>query len=127
MNDHELESRLRDLPGPALPAEWRASILATARCEARNAERNRLGANWPAVLLTLVRLLRRSPMTSGGLAVLWVLILVLKAGTPIDPEAERLIARAESGPPPQIMPLREELLLAQMLEDESSPRPVQQP
>jgi hypothetical protein len=78
MNDHELESRLRDLPGPALPAEWRASILATARCEARNAERNRLGANWPAVLLT-------------------------------------------------IMPLREELLLAQMLEDESSPRPVQQP
>jgi hypothetical protein len=127
MNDDELESRLRELPGPALPAEWRASILATARREARSAERNRLGANWPAVLLTFVRLFRRNPVTSGGLAVLWVLILVLRAGTPSDPEAERLMARAESGPPPQIMPLREELLLAQLLEDEPSPQTMRQP
>jgi hypothetical protein len=127
MNDNELESRLRDLPGPTLPAEWRTSILATARRETRNAERDRLGANWPAVLLALVRLLRRDPITSGGMAVLWVLILVLKAGTPIDPAAERMIARAESGPPPQIMPLREELLLAQMLEDEPSSQPMRQP
>ena len=126
MNDHELESLLRELPEPALPADWRGPVLAAARREAR--KDSRVGAaNWPAMLLALARMARRNPITVGGLAVLWAIVLVLKAETPVDRDAERLMARAGSAPPPQIMPLREELLLAQMLQDESGPPPMRRP
>jgi hypothetical protein len=125
MNDHELESLLRELPEPVLPADWRGPVLAAARREARKGSRT--GANWPAVLLSLARLFRRNPITVGGLAILWAIVLVLKAETPVDRDAERMMARAGSAPPPQIMPLREELLLAQLLQDESGPPPMRRP
>jgi hypothetical protein len=126
MNDDELESLLRELPEPVLPGDWRGPVLATARREAW--KDSRVGAaNWPAMLLALARVARRNPVTVGGLAILWTLVLVLKAETPVDRDAERLMARAGSAPPPQIMPLREELLLAQMLQDESGPPPMQRP
>ena len=126
MNDHELESLLRKLPEPVLPANWRGPVLATARREARKDSRAG-AANWPAVLLALARLFRRNPITVGGLAILWTLVLVLKAETPVDHDAERMMARAGSVPPPQIMPLREELLLAQLLQEDSGPPPMRRP
>ena len=127
MNDHELESLLRKLPEPVLPANWRGPVLATARREARKDSRAG-AANWPAVLLALARLFRRNPITVGGLAILWTLVLVLKAETPVDHDAERMMARAGSLPPlPSFIPLREEVLLAQVLDDESGPQPMRRP
>ena len=126
MNDHELESLLRELPEPVLPANWRGPVLSIARREARK-DSCASAANWPAVLLALARLFRRNPVTVGGLAILWTLVLVLKAETPVDRDAERMMARAGSAPPPQIMPLREELLLAQLLQDDSGPQPMRRP
>jgi hypothetical protein len=126
MNDHELESLLRELSEPALPANWRGPVLSAARRAAR--KNSRVGAaNWPAMLLTLARLFRRNPITVGGLAILWTLVLVLKAETPVDHDAERMMARAGSAPPPEIVPLREELLLAQLLQEDSGPPPMRQP
>jgi hypothetical protein len=126
MNDHELESLLRELPDPVLPADWRGPVLAVARREAR--KDSRAGANWPAVLLTFFRLFQRNPITVGGLTILWTLVLVLKAETPVDHDAERMMARAGSTPPvPYFIPLREEVLLAQVLDDESGPQPMRQP
>jgi hypothetical protein len=126
MNDHDLESLLREVPEPVLPADWRGPVLATARRAAR--QDSRVGAaNWPAVLLALARLFHRNPITVGGLAILWTLVLVLKAETPVDHDAERMMVRAGSAPPPQIMPLREELLLAQLLQEDSGPPPMRRP
>jgi hypothetical protein len=125
MNDHELESLLRELPEPRLPTNWRGSVLAAARREAR--KNSRAGAaNWPAALLALARFFRQNPITVGGLAILWTIALVLKVETPVDHDAERMMARAGSMPP-QIMPLREELLLAQLLQEDSGPQPMRRP
>ena len=122
MNDEELESALRDLAEPALPETWRAPILARARGEAARSRET-----WPSILVYLRHLFARNPVTVGGLAALWLLILVLKTGTPSDPVAERLLAREKLGSPGQITPLPEELRLVALLQDEADAQPVQQP
>jgi len=123
MNDDEIEQKLRDLPAPALPESWRESILATARREAAPPQRAR--DSWPAVLAYWRHLCVRNPVTAGALTVLWLLILVLKTATPTDPLADRMMARIESGPPPHIVPLREELRLADLMQEDSAPWPQQ--
>ena len=102
MNDDEIEQHLRELPGPPLPEAWRKSILAAARGEPVRARET-----WPAILFYLRHLFARDPITAGGLAALWLLILVLKGGTPGEQDADRLLARANTAPPPSLLAVRE--------------------
>jgi hypothetical protein len=116
MNDSEIEQHLRELPASALPEAWRESILTTARREA--GPRERVRETWPAVLVYLRHIFARNPVTTGGLAALWLLILVFKTATPIEPVAERLIAQTGPDPAPRLILLREELRLADQGWDE---------
>jgi len=125
MNDDAIEQHLRELPAPALPEAWRKSILAASRREIAPSERAR--ATWPAIFVYLRHLFVRNPITAGGLAAIWLLILVLKSGTPAEPMSDRLLAREDSVPSGTIFPRLEETQLAALLEDESEPQPVQRP
>jgi hypothetical protein len=116
MNDDEIEQHLRELPSSALPEAWRESILATARREAALPQRAQ--ETWPAVLVYLRRLFARNPVTAGAMATLWLLIFVFKTATPVDPVADRLIARVELRQPIRIVLLSEEIRLAEAWQNE---------
>jgi hypothetical protein len=110
MHDDEIEHHLRELPAPVLPAAWRESILATAAREAT--PRPRARETGPAVLVSWRHLVARNPVTVGALAALWLLILVFKNATPVEPVAERFLAQAGTDPTPRLILLREELRFA---------------
>jgi hypothetical protein len=122
MNDDEIEKLLSDLPTPALPESWRDSILASARREAAPSPRAR--ETWPAVLVYLRHLFARNPITVSALATLWLLILVFKAATPGDPEADRLMAQVDLHQPILIVPLAEEIRLAESWQNEPDHPPL---
>jgi hypothetical protein len=116
MNDDEIEQKLRELSAPELPESWREAILATARREVPARPRQR--ETWPAVLVYLRHVFARNPVTTGALAALWLLILVLKTATPVDPAAERLMAQIDPREPIRIVSLAEEIRLAESWQDE---------
>jgi hypothetical protein len=123
MNDEEIEKLLRELPAGELPVEWRGSILRTARRDGRRPVQPNSRNLFSALLLVL----RGNPLTAGGLAILWIVIVILKTGTPADPVADRLLARTDYAPPPNFQPRQEEELLARLLDDDAGPAPLREP
>jgi hypothetical protein len=122
MNDEELESAQRDLAEPVLPAAWRAPILARARREATVLARGR--NIWPALLLYLRRIFLENQLTTGGLTVVWLLILILKAGTPVGPSEKGLIAQVNPSRPIYFVSLQDEVRLAELWQDQPEPRQI---
>jgi hypothetical protein len=112
MNDETLEQRLRELPAPELPEAWRTEILSKARRKAGASSRN--GQVWPTLLVYLRHLCLRNPVTAGAMAALWMLILVFKAGTPIDPAEKIMLAHIDPNRPVHLVSIRDEILLAQL-------------
>jgi hypothetical protein len=122
MNDEMLEQQLRKLPAPELPATWRAEILSQARREAHPRE----DQVWPALLVYLRHLCVRNPITTGAMAALWMLIFAFKAGTPLDPDEKMLLARIDPNRPVHLVSIFDEILLAQLLQDEPEQRQLRQ-
>jgi hypothetical protein len=122
MNDDQFEQHLRDLPGPALPEAWRASILAAARREAPTPAGER--DNWPVLLVYLRHLCARNPFTTGALATLWLLILVFKSSTPVDPSEKDLMAHFDPNRPIRFISLQDEIELAQLWQDQPEQRQI---
>ena len=112
MNDEILEQKLRELPAPELPEAWRTEILSQARREARASSRN--DRTWPTLLVYLRHLWMRNPITTSAMAALWILILVFKAGTPVDPAEKIMLAHLDPNRPVYLVSIRDEILLAQL-------------
>ena len=112
MNDEILEQKLRELPAPELPKAWRTEILSQARREARVSSRN--DQVWPTLLVYLRHLWMRNPVTASAMAALWMLILVFKAGTPVDPAEKIMLAHIDPAHPVYLVSIRDEILLAQL-------------
>ncbi len=122
MND-EIERLLRELPGPELPAAWRAEILGAARRELRAERRAR--REWPPVLLWLRGILARNPITSGALATLWLLIFLFHATTPVDLQEREILAHADRSQPLRLITMADEIRLVELAEQTpAQPRPI---
>jgi len=113
MNDELIEQQLRSLPAAELPAAWRGEVLARARREARGATR----AVWPEVLLWLRGICARNPVTAGALAAMWALILFLRLDTPVDPQEREMLAHFNPKQPIYFVSMREEIELAELLQE----------
>ncbi len=122
MND-EIERLLRELPGPELPAAWRAEILGAARRELRAETRAR--HEWPPVLPWLRGILARNPITSGALATLWLLIFLFHATTPVDLQEREILAHADRSQPLRLITMADEIRLVELAEQTpAQPRPI---
>jgi len=120
MNDEILEQHLRKLSAPELPETWRAKILSIALREARaNTPMRKV---WPPLLVTLRNLFSRNPVTTSALTALWLLILLFKASTPVDPSEKELIAHFDPNRPVYLVSLQDEIQLAQLLQDQPEQR-----
>lgn len=124
MNDEYLEQHLRDLPAPELPETWRTEILSAALREARAASRMR--QVWPALLVYLRSLYLRNPITASAMTALWILIFLFKASTPVDPSEKMLLAHFDPNRPIYLVSIREEILLAEVAQDEPEQRYIRQ-
>ena len=122
MNDENLEQHLRNLPAPELPEAWRGPILSKALREARVSSKSR--ENWPALFLYLRHLFRQNPITTGALATLWMLILLLRAGTPVDSSSRLPLARMDPNRPIHLVSLSEQIRLAEFLQDEPEQKQI---
>lgn len=122
MNDETLEQHLRKLPAPSLPEAWRAEILTAAIRESRPPAPSR--QIWPPLLVTLRSLFARNPVTAGVLTALWMLIFLLKAGTPVDPSEKELLAHFDPNRPVYLVSLQDEIQLVQLCLDESDQRQI---
>jgi hypothetical protein len=122
MNDEALEKHLRELPAPEFPATWRAEILSTALREARATAPSR--QVWPTVLVYLRNLFARNPITASALTALWLLIFLFKASTPVDPTEKELLAHYDPNRPIYIVSLQDEILLAELLDEQPQPRQI---
>jgi hypothetical protein len=120
MSDDEIEKHLRALPAPELPPAWREEILAAARREERAEKSPR--AAWPPILVVLRNVLARNPVTSGILATLWLLIFLFRFTTPIDPDEKNFMADAGSNRPIYFVSLRDEIQLADLLQEQPEPK-----
>jgi hypothetical protein len=129
VNDDLLEKKLRELPAPELPETWRAEILSSALREARASiqlvagdlrapvpsSRSRI---WPPILIYLRNLFARNPWTASALTALWMLIFLFKAGTPVDPSEKMLLAHYDPNRPVYLVSLQDEILLAELWQDQ---------
>jgi hypothetical protein len=116
MTDEILEQHLRKLPMPTLPGTWREEIVSQALRKARSSsQKNRV---WPPLLLALRNLFARNPITTSALAALWLLIFFFKTTTPVDPEETKLIAHLDPNHPIRFDSFREQILLAEYLQDQ---------
>src|SRR5580698_5765818 len=97
MNDEKIEQHLRELSAPELPEAWRAEILANAARAARVSSSKRQA--WAPVLIYLRNLCLRNPVTATAMTAFWVLILLFKATTPIDPQEKILLAHFDPNRP----------------------------
>ena len=123
MNDAEIEHLLRELPPPELPAAWRAEILAVARRDSRGERPGR--PEWPPVLLWLRGILARNPISAGALAVLWLLILLFHATTPVDLQEREILAHADSSQPVHLITMADEIRLVEIAEEtREQPQPI---
>jgi len=122
MNDDEIERLLRELPAPELPAAWRAEILAVARRAARREKPAR--REWPPLLLWLGHRLARNPVSAGTLAALWLLILLFRVTTPVDPQEQELLAHADFTQPVRLITVSDEIRLVEIAEATPLPRQV---
>jgi hypothetical protein len=122
MNDDLLEQHLRQLPSPELPASWQAEIVSHALREARARASTR--SLWPPLLLSLRHLFARNPFTASALSALWILILLFKASTPVDPTEKELIAHIDPNRPIYFVTLQDEIQLAQLWQDQPDQRPI---
>jgi hypothetical protein len=124
MNDEMLEQKLRELPAPELPGAWRAEILAAARRAAHASPQK--SQVWPSVLVYLRHLCVRNPVTASAMAALWMLIFLFKASTPVDPDEKILLANFDPNRPVHLVSISDEILLAQLLQEEPERREVRQ-
>jgi hypothetical protein len=124
MNDETHEQKLRELPAPELPAAWREEILSQARRAAHASSQK--SQVWPSVLVYLRHLCLRNPITAGAMAALWMLIFILKAGTPVDPDEKLLLANFDPNRPVHLVSISDEILLAQLLQEEPEQRHLRQ-
>ena len=123
MNDPEIERLLRELPAPELPAAWRAEILATARREARVEKAST--REWPPILLGLRSLLARNPISASALAILWLLIFLFHATTPVDPLEQQILAHVDLTKPVHLLTMADEIRLVEIAEQTPArPRPI---
>jgi hypothetical protein len=126
MNDENLEQHLRKIPAPELPAAWGTEILGTALREARASEAS--GQTWPFLLIYLRSFFARNPITATALTVLWLLIFLFKTTTPVDPSEKMMIAHFDPNKPVYIVSPQDEILLAELLQDQPDQRqPMQMP
>jgi hypothetical protein len=114
MTDSQLESLLREIPAPEIPASWRAEILATARREARPEPHPR--RNFPPLLLWLRALVTRNPLTAGALTAMWLLILLFHATTPIDRQQQEILAHTDLSQPLHLITMADEIRLVEIAE-----------
>jgi hypothetical protein len=122
MNDADLEKRLRELPEMELPLAWRGPILAAAlRAANQEGAEKRDRAVWPPLLVMLRNLFARNPVTATALAMMWILIFALKAATPVDPAEKEMLAHFDPNRPVYGVSLREQIELAQLLENPAEP------
>jgi hypothetical protein len=117
MNDEGLEQNLRKLPQPELPAGWRTEIIAQALREARESATSTRQV-WPPFLMFLRKIVARNPLSAGALTALWLLIFVFKVSTPVDPSEKELLAHFDPNRPVYLVSLREEIQLAEFLQDQ---------
>ena len=121
MNDEKLEHYLRELPAPELPATWRSDILGNALRESRALAQSR--EVWPVVLIYLRNIFARNPYTTTVLFALWALIFLFKATTPVDPSEKELLAHFDPNRPVYLVSLQDEILLAELLQEQPDQRP----
>jgi hypothetical protein len=124
MNDEILEQKLRELPAPELPAAWRTEIISQARRAAHTSSQK--SQVWPTLLLYLRHLCLRNPITASAMVALWMLIFILKAGTPVDPGEKLLLANFDPNRPVHLVSISDEILLAQLLQEEPERRELRQ-
>ena len=122
MNDEILEQKMRELPAPELPEKWRAEILSKALREARLSSQYRQA--WPTLLGYLQNLFCRNPITMSALASLWMLILIFKASTPVDPQEKILLAHFDPNRPIHFVLTSNQILLVQLLREEPEQRQI---
>ena len=115
MNDENLEQHLRNLPAPELPEEWRAEILSRAKREARASQPRQV---WPTLLINLRNLYLRNPITATAMTSLWMLIFLFKFSTPVDLTDKTLLAHIDPNRPIYLVSLRDEIRLAELLQDQ---------
>lgn len=115
MNDEIIEQHLRNLPAPELPMAWREEILSMSLRAAREPAPSREA--WPPFLVVMRNFFARNPWTSGALTAMWLLIFLFKASTPVDPTEKALIAHIDPNRPVYIVSLRDEIQLAELLQD----------
>ena len=121
MNAAEIEKRLRDLSLPELPEAWRAGIVSTALREAQKAQSD--VRVWPPILILLRNLLARNPVTAMALALMWILIVAFRVTTPVDPAEKAMLAHFDPNRPVYVVSLREQIELAELLENPAPPAP----
>jgi len=122
MNDESLEQYLRNLPAPELPETWRDEILSKALREAAISSRSQ--QIWPTLFVYLRHLFRQNPLTTSAMTVLWILIFVFKASTPIDPSSKQLLVHVDPNRPIYFVSISEEIRLAQLWQDEPEQRQI---
>jgi len=125
MNDDDIEKLLREISAPELPTTWRGEIVSNALREARVSTSSR--QVWPPLFLALRNLFARNPVTASALTALWLLIFLLKAGTPVDPSDRELIAHYDPNRPVYFVSLQDEIRLAELWQDQPEPsesRPI---
>lgn len=120
----DFEQRLKRQPLRAVPAGWREEILSAARDRAargeiRNPSPPRSRRDW------FLELLWPSPAAWAGVAALWLVILVVRLGTPHVPEHDT-IAHIEPLLPAEALVLKEQWRLRAELAG-SVPAPAPQP
>jgi len=121
MNDESLEQHLRKLPQPELPAGWRTEIIAHALREARESTAPTRQV-WPPFLMFLRQIVARNPVTASALSTLWLLIFLFRVSTPVDPSEKELLAHFDPNRPIYLVSLREEIQLAEFLQDQPDQR-----
>jgi hypothetical protein len=124
MNDEALEQQLRTLTAPELPEAWQAEILAHALREAQmNVVRRR--PNTLPLFVLLRTVFARNPFSTSALTVLWLLILLFKTSTPIDPTEKEFMAHFEPNRSVYLVSLQDEIRLTEVLQDVQEQRRVQ--
>jgi hypothetical protein len=118
MSDEILEQMLRELPKSDLPESWRGEILSTA-WRAAGAQNQQV---WPTLLANLRHLCVRNPVTATAMAGLWILIFFFKAGTPVDSSESELLAHFDPNRPVYLVSIRDEIQLAELLQDQPDQR-----
>jgi hypothetical protein len=124
MNDKILEQKLRELPVRELPEVWRVEILAQARREARSVSQNY--QLWPTLFIYLRHLWLQNPVTTSAMSMLWLLIFVFKAVTPVDPDEQMLLVHFDPHRPIYLVSLSDEIRLVQLLQSEPEQTPLRQ-